>query len=42
MKRFSIDSFQNQIMKLMEEKEESDRRIAKLEEEVATLKLNAK
>ncbi|XP_017794513.1 PREDICTED: serine-rich adhesin for platelets isoform X1 [Habropoda laboriosa] len=31
----------NQIMKLMEEKEESDRRIAKLEEEVATLKLNA-
>ncbi|CAK9806812.1 hypothetical protein ANTPLA_LOCUS5038 [Anthophora plagiata] len=31
----------NQIMKLMEEKEDSDRRIAKLEDEVATLKLNA-
>ncbi|KOX70582.1 hypothetical protein WN51_02638 [Melipona quadrifasciata] len=35
------DSERNQIMKLMEEKKESDRRIAKLEEEVATLKLNA-
>ncbi|OAD61759.1 hypothetical protein WN48_08462 [Eufriesea mexicana] len=31
----------NQITKLMEEKEESDRRIAKLEEEVVMLKLNA-
>ncbi|KAK9309118.1 hypothetical protein QLX08_001081 [Tetragonisca angustula] len=36
-----VVNLNNQIMKLMEEKEESDRRIAKLEEEVATLKLNA-
>lgn len=37
-----VVNLNNQIMKLMEEKKESDRRIAKLEEEVATLKLNAK
>ena len=35
-----VANLNNQIMKLMEEKEESDRRIAKLEEEVAMLKLN--
>lgn len=37
-----FDPLQNRIIKLTEEKEESDRRIAKLEEEVAMLKLNAK
>lgn len=37
-----IDRFQNQVMSLLEEKEASDRRIAKLEEEVAMLKLSAK
>ncbi|KAK1134704.1 hypothetical protein K0M31_007484 [Melipona bicolor] len=36
-----VVNLNNQLMKLTEEKKESDRRIAKLEEEVATLKLNA-
>ncbi|XP_076764401.1 uncharacterized protein LOC143431497 isoform X2 [Xylocopa sonorina] len=35
-----VTNLNNQIMKLTEEKEESDRRIAKLEEEVTLLKLN--
>ncbi|XP_031843072.2 uncharacterized protein LOC116431573 isoform X1 [Nomia melanderi] len=36
-----VTNLSNQILKLIDEKEESERRIAKLEEEVATLKLNA-
>ncbi|CAL7939507.1 unnamed protein product [Xylocopa violacea] len=35
-----VTNLNNQIMKLTEEKEESDRRIAKLEEKVTMLKLN--
>ncbi|XP_034184238.2 uncharacterized protein LOC117606194 isoform X4 [Osmia lignaria lignaria] len=36
-----VANLNNQIVKLMEEKEESEKRITKLEEEVATLRLNA-
>ncbi|XP_011694239.1 PREDICTED: uncharacterized protein LOC105453756 [Wasmannia auropunctata] len=36
-----IDELKNQLAKLMKEKEESDQRVAKLEEEVTTLKLSA-
>ncbi|XP_078036362.1 uncharacterized protein LOC144469692 isoform X2 [Augochlora pura] len=36
-----VTSLSNQVLKLIEEKEESERRIAKLEDEVAALKLQA-
>lgn len=38
---FIFFSLQNQLAKLMKEKEESDQRVAKLEEEVTVLKLSA-
>ncbi|XP_017881492.1 uncharacterized protein LOC108625746 isoform X2 [Ceratina calcarata] len=40
-KSLEISDLHNKITKLLGEKEESDRRIGKLEEELATLKLNA-
>ncbi|XP_024878174.1 uncharacterized protein LOC112458658 [Temnothorax curvispinosus] len=36
-----VDELKNQLAKLMKEKEESDQRVAKLEEEVTALKLSA-